>query len=649
MSRELRATAILDAKDNTSGAFRTAEANLLRYEGRLKTLNGRQKAMERASANRMEERGGMLSRVPGGMRTVGTAIAGSAVLAYAGRAHQRFADVERAMLRVGITGDATNDEIATGLVKLRELAQQVAMPFDQIREGMDAVTASGRQFSDAMKMMPSIARTAQASGAKVDDIAKASTAMVQHLKIPMEELQAAQDVIAAGGKMGQFELKDMARYLPSFMPSGYLAGFKGLPGLQKMVAMLQTVREGSGTSEEAASSWENIMNKFESNKTQKELQDLLEKMGAKSDHVKKRFEEARKSGENLVEVFLELTKKATKGDYSKLGDIIDDSQFKRGVVALLTMEDKLRGFEEALSDVGGTVERDLNRVLGDTTTKVTRLSEAFDRLTTAVGQKLAGTGAVKEAANSVDIIARAVEQGGFENLPEYQAAERRGQMDRAKKGLHGALGDETSAERAMRQFNDDLRRRMVADPNIINRSDVRRNFEMRRAAIYEARKRSGDYTQKLLPQMDGDTYQIPGLAIDAYRPGNRRLPADHQDRLDAHARNGYKPVKGMPLPPTRPDNGSIAFQKIPPLDFDGAKSSAEQGKTDIETIMRGLDLTIPGQQAGSSMRTGLSSELKAAEAEADGWIARMKSKFTFTISPKVTTNLPQGQSRAGSE
>ena len=90
-----------------------------------------------------------------------------------------------------ITGEATDEQIAAGIEKMRKLAMETAQPFDKMREGMDALTSSGKSFQESLAMMPAIARTAQASGAGMADTANSSVALLNHLSIKAEELQAA--------------------------------------------------------------------------------------------------------------------------------------------------------------------------------------------------------------------------------------------------------------------------------------------------------------------------------------------------------------------------------------------------------------------------------------------------------------------------
>jgi TP901 family phage tail tape measure protein len=291
---------------------------------------------------------------------------------------QRFGSVDRSMSRIGITGDASVEETRAGTIELRNLARETATLFSEAQAGLDSVTASGRSFTDAMAMMPSILRTAQAAGAANADIANTSISLLDHMKIPISELQEAQDILAKGGAAGKFELKDMARYLPSMLPAFKALGYEGQDGLRKLVAMLQTIRAGTGTAEEAAASANNIFQKMESEETATRFK----KMGV---DLRKEMAEARRTGEPLVDAFIRLTKTALNGDLSKLPQLFSDQEFARGVRAILAGESAMRGFTRAVADSSGTVSKALQRINTDTQASVDRMKEGADRASTAFG------------------------------------------------------------------------------------------------------------------------------------------------------------------------------------------------------------------------------------------------------------------------
>jgi TP901 family phage tail tape measure protein len=404
MANVARVEATITAQNKLRPGLSSAARDLDRFR------NAQTKAASAFARTATQFRGlERMERVAGTLSRGAAALGGAFALNRAGQALKeatvRFADVDRAMTRTGITGDATAEEVRKGTEELRNLARQTATMFDPAQKGLDAITASGREFGEAMKMMPSVLRTAQASGAGVEEIANSSTALLDHMKISVEGLQEAQDTLAKGGKLGKFELKDMARYLPSMLPAFKALGAEGQSGLRSLVAMLQVIRAGTGTAEEAAASASNIFQKMESEETTKKFK----KFGI---DLTKEMAKARKEGRNLSEVFVDLSAKALKGDLSKLPQLFTDMEFARGMRALIAGRDKYKEYVGELGKSSGTIATDLKRVTEDAQANIDRLREGADRAKSAFGGLAAELGSplIKQGADNFDALAQSMER-----------------------------------------------------------------------------------------------------------------------------------------------------------------------------------------------------------------------------------------------
>jgi len=333
--------------------------------------------------------GGLLSRV-----------IAPAATAYAAReAITRFADVERAMTRIGITADATAAETKAATDQVQRLARDTAQPIDQVVAGLDALVAQGRTLAESLDLLRSVAPTAQASGAALDEVARSAGAIGDQFKIASKDMQGAFDIIVTGGKLGQFELKDMARYLPSLAAQASAFGLKGEEGLRNLVALLQTVRKASGTSEEAATAVKDLFGKMTSDETFKRFQ----KLGI---DTRKTLADARKQGRDLLDVIVEMLQKATKGDLSKLNELFSDQEIRRAATALLQFTGNFREFRAQLRNVDGSTMKDFNRVLDDSRANIDRLSTSWDIFVTKLGGAIA-PGVVP----ILDGLSRALSQG----------------------------------------------------------------------------------------------------------------------------------------------------------------------------------------------------------------------------------------------
>ena len=354
--------------------------------------------------------------VPGAARTAGPAeqkraallgaaaapmryIAPAAIAYSTTRAAKSYAEADRAIKRIGITAEATDKEIEGVGKTAFNIAQEVAMPYAKVVSGLDTLVAQGRNLKDSMAFLPAVSRTAAATNSEVEDIAKTADSMGTNFKIAGTDMQRAFDILAAGGKAGQFELPDMARYLPSMGPAAAAAGFTGEQGLTDLVAMLQIMRKGSGTSEEAAASMLNIFQKMFSEETTKRFN----KFGV---DLPKAMEKGRKEGRNLVEVFEELTSQALKGDLSKIPQLINDMEFARGIRAILSYKGEWQKLSATIAKTApGSVVQDLARVTNDAQAKIDKLSNVWENRLRQLG------GLVFDIVNPIDEALKRVEKG----------------------------------------------------------------------------------------------------------------------------------------------------------------------------------------------------------------------------------------------
>lgn len=592
------------------------------------------------------------------MAAAGGALAGYSVVRNLAEAQKRFAEVDRSMTRIGITGDATAEATRKGTEELRNLARETATLFDPAKQGLDAITASGRDFSEALRMMPSVLRTAQASGAGVEDIANSSTALIDHMKIAVEGLQEAQDTLAMGGKLGKFELKDMARYLPSMLPAFKALGQSGQGGLRNLVAMLQVIRGGTGSAEEAASSAQNIFSKMESDETVKRFA----KFGI---DLRKEMTKARKEGKNLLDVFVDLSNKALKGDLSKLPQLFSDMEVQRGMRPLLADMQKMVELREKLKGSKGTIDIDFQRVSDDAQSKLDRFAEATDRAKTAVGGLALelSSGRLQVGADNLDRVAQALERA-------TTAVREKGFLQAVKQLADDSIGKPLREHNEGWQgFVDSQTLEGVTNPGKGSWSDFLTGDTSRIAtmkaleALQSKEKKQGylsyfdKHNKKTFQDRlaDGDdAWSRDQLRRLGVLPGSLTSQSpEFADVVEAarEARRasgfsgvgGSKPLSGgrdgKVLPPSRPkDIGGGGI--VPVAALDDAKSKSEAAATSF-----GL-LGPAAQAAGSQVAAGFSP----AEGSIDSLlakVARLKQELASLKMPSMSVSgLPTGRQGA---
>ncbi|MCA3606634.1 MAG: phage tail tape measure protein, partial [Methylobacterium sp.] len=562
-----------------------------------------------------------------------TAVAAGGLAAYraldlARQAVKNYARLDRDMTRIGITGDnASPEEIAKGLSEMRRLALETAMPIEKLKDGMEALTASGESFQRSMEMLPSITRTAQASGAATSDIANTTQAITRHLGIQIRDLEAAQDMITRGGELGQFELKDMARYLPSMAPAARAVGMEGRRGLAQLVAMLRVVREGTGTAEEAAASVRNVFLKMESEETAGKFK----KMGV---DLRKEMAAARKNGENLIDAFVRLSEKALKGDMSKLPQLFADQEFARGMTALLNGYGKLPGLIEKINNSQGAVANNLKKITSDTQATLDRLSESGDRARQAAGALLADLASpglanaadnLQSMATSMERMRAAAKDGGILGAIGQGVKDYRQALDRdlaKRRDVFQRDADETTladmpgrlalanqhAGRHIR-VNQDAIRKLEAMPQSADRDQKLATLRRNLAGWQQSAGATPEELAALSRQIGRAGGPVATGIMDPERVELWREMSREANR--ARGRMSPASATGLPTPPTRQNR--VDFRGSPVAPLDEAFTKAEAIKTTFEEAATAAK--APGAAFAASAKTGVDQAI----AELERW------------------------------
>lgn len=487
---------------------------------------------------------------------------------------KKFAEAERAITRIGVTADATDKDLKAVGETAFGIAQQVAMPYAKVVEGLNVLVSQGRTLKEAMAFLPAVSRTASAAGAEIDDIAKTADSVGSNFKIAGEQMQAAFDIMAAGGKAGQFELKDMARYLPSLGPAAAAVGIKGEAGLADMVAMLQVLRKGAGTSEEAATYARNIFQKIRSEETIKRFA----KLGV---DLEAGLKKGTKEGRNIIEVFEELTAKAIKGDLSQLTKLFTDQEFAGGMRALMTYRGEWQKLSRVIKQTSaGSVDADLARVTANTQAKIDRLFNSVEKRARQLGAVLSDIWVPfdKKVEDLVQKAAPEVNKGRDVIRQHLQDAYARAEeSEGARFPLEDATRREVEARKALlrrKAFEDRVAEldRMIAEerdhvavkPGLFSKPGARQ-------AAFAKLKQERDALVALQKEIDEGQVKLAELQGRKQRAGSAMAPGAVQPApqpitpgLSSFGFGPYGTPRMAPLPAPRP--ADAATPSAPMLD-----------------------------------------------------------------------------------
>ena len=291
---------------------------------------------------------------------------------------QAAQEFDRALADIGAKGNLTSEQLRGIGEAAKATSSQMNQFATDIVKAQDFLVGMGLDVDRATKAMPSIARAATATGASLEDLSKAGFAAMSNLGVAAEGLGKSFDIMAAAGKAGGFELRDMAQYLPSITALASSKGMSGESGLAQIAAALQIVRRGAGDASEAATNFSNILQKINSN----DAIGNFKKLGI---DIQKVLKDAKANGTDPLEASLRAINTALGGDMSRLGEIFADAQVQKGLIPLLTgLEDYIRLRDEA-ARADGVISTDFARMMQTSIEQVKQFQIALQNFQTSVG------------------------------------------------------------------------------------------------------------------------------------------------------------------------------------------------------------------------------------------------------------------------
>jgi TP901 family phage tail tape measure protein len=331
-------------------ARRFADTNreIAEQERRMRTLADRNRRMSaaRQSFDTINNRATGLAA--GGMSAIATGRAVANPMIGADQSSRAF---ESGMTDIAQKADMSRDKarlMGLEIVKAARAANQLPA---MMQEGVDRLAGFGLDPKQAMAMMRPIGRAATAYKAEIADLSAAAFAANDNLKVPVEQTGRIIDIMAASGKRGAFEVKDMAGAFPQLTASMQALKSQGTPAVADLAAALQITRKGAGDSASAANNLQNLLAKINTEDTIKNFK----KFGV---DVPAAMKKAAAEGRSPIEEIVELTRKATKGDGSKLAFLFGDMQVQQALRPLLENTALYRQIREEALKASRVTDRD---------------------------------------------------------------------------------------------------------------------------------------------------------------------------------------------------------------------------------------------------------------------------------------------------
>lgn len=325
---------------------------------------------------RMKDFGSGLSSLGSSLLT--KSLAAGAPLALAVNAFRNFQSV---MSDLQKTSGATDSKIAGVSQGLMEISKATGVGPTDLAKGLQDLVAQGMDLDQAVASMQTVAQVSKATGSEITDVTKTAFQLQSALGIDPSQLTQAFDILAAAGKAGAFELKDIAQHLPTIASQAASLGVSGVDGAASLAAMLQVVRKGAPDAATAANNLSNLFAKVISPETIKSFQ-------AAGVNIEEIVKAAQAKGENPLEAVLDTVQQITGGDTFKVGQIFKDMQARNAIIPLLRFRKEYEAIRDSSKGAVGIIDADAAASAATLDGMLQSLWATLQRIGITVGQTL---------------------------------------------------------------------------------------------------------------------------------------------------------------------------------------------------------------------------------------------------------------------
>ncbi|PIT25480.1 hypothetical protein BGI39_08710 [Snodgrassella communis] len=301
---------------------------------------------------------------------------------------------------------------------------------DQALDALNSMIASGTvEVNTAKQLLPVIQRASVASGADSNEVAQIAISAMQQYHIKPEEVGLALDKAMAAGQAGQFELNDMAKWLPQAMAATANGGMNGMKDFDVLLRSLQQTRITAGSADEGGNNFVNLAAKITSADAVTKFQkaEYIDKNGKKHSGIDltQSLLKHKQKGENTLDAFMNIV-----DEYMSSNKQYQDLQKKIAVSKNDT--DKKQLLEQQATILSGTA---VGELVSD--------RQALMALLAIKNNKDFGNDVMKELQNAkgtVDTAHAVIQDTTFAKKQNFDNTKDFGAME-SLKGMDEALGD----------------------------------------------------------------------------------------------------------------------------------------------------------------------------------------------------------------
>lgn len=309
----------------------------------------------------------------GALKSIGAGIGLSAGLGLADMAREAL-DFDKSLTRIQVAASMSDSSLASLRASLLQTSRDTATAKEEILAGGQAYLAATGDAKGLVDMMQLLAKTAQATGAKTNDLAQVAAKLRDNFKIDnVTDMERALSGLIQQGKAGSVELSDLAANIASVAPQfADFGSVGGVAGVAELGAAMQVVAKGFNTASDGATGLRSMMTGLVQNA------DRFEKAGVRI------FDKDPKTGAKTMRNFSAIwhdinTSKLVK-DPKLLGDAFGREEARRAYDQLK----KYGPLYDELISAGqdfGAVNRDFDKVMSS---PAMRAEQAINSLKIAI-------------------------------------------------------------------------------------------------------------------------------------------------------------------------------------------------------------------------------------------------------------------------
>lgn len=250
---------------------------------------------------------GNLERAGDAMRKIGAATAVISAISFIGPLNEAAAFQQQLLDIAGtaeLTGASAFKFVDEAKTKYEAMALEIGQTSETIAAGAGKMIAAGLDVKEVNASLKDIGEAATAANARFDDMAGVATSMMQNLKVPAADVRDALGALVAAGKLGSFELKDMAREFPNLTSQVSKFGVTGREAVNFLGSGLQVAMKGAADTSIAANNFSNFLAKALAPRTVKNFSEL-------GVDIEKVMKDAATKGINPLEAMLSKVRQIT--------------------------------------------------------------------------------------------------------------------------------------------------------------------------------------------------------------------------------------------------------------------------------------------------------------------------------------------------